>query len=70
MTHDTTPEKERWLHGPIALRELQRLTGISITRTTFYRWLQNGTIPARKLVSRYYVSASDVQRFAAESFEP
>ena len=60
----------KWLPAPVALRQLTRAVGVTIHRMTFYRWIQSGMLPARKIGYRYFVAAQDVAHFARESFNP
>ena len=54
----------------MALRSLRSQIGLPVSRSAFYRWLQNGVIPTRRIVYRYYVAADDVTHFAKESYNP
>ena len=64
------PDQVHWLRAPIALRHLRTACQVPLTRSTFYRWLHNGTIPARKIVGSWYVAGQDIEEFAKESFNP
>jgi len=64
------PDAQRWLPAAVALRSLRSQIGLPVSRSAFYRWLQNGVIPTRRIVYRYYVAADDVTHFAKESFNP
>jgi excisionase family DNA binding protein len=50
-----------------AFRVLSRLLQVPLTRSTFYRWVQNGTLPAEKIAGRWWLKFSDLDRFAKES---
>ena len=64
------PAAMRWLRAHVALRQLRAACAVPIHRTTFYRWLHNGTLPGRKIVGSWYVAAEDMAHFAQESFNP
>ena len=67
---ETQPEKLKYVPAAVAFRDLARLTGLTFSRASFYRWLMDGTIPSRRLVTRIFVAAEDVQHFAQETFQP
>ena len=70
LPSETRPDAMKWLRATVALRELIRACGVPIHRATFYRWLQNGMLPARRIGYKYFVAAQDLEHFARESFNP
>ncbi|MBI4166221.1 MAG: helix-turn-helix domain-containing protein [Acidobacteria bacterium] len=67
---EQNPQAQRYIQAHIALRQLRKETAIPISRSAFYRWLQSGIIPARKIVARWFVASADITAFAKESYEP
>ena len=65
---DPSPQPApRRLPANTARRLLSQITGVAIARATFYRWLQNGSIPAVKLVTRWYVEPQALRKFAQDA---
>jgi len=60
----------QWIQAMVGHRELVRLTGLPLSRSTFYRWLENGTIPTRRFVGKVFVARQDLEHFAKESYKP
>jgi hypothetical protein len=60
----------RPLASPVAHRRLEALLGISIYKSTWYRWLERGAIPHLRIGAdaagkrRIYVQREDLDRFA------
>ncbi len=59
--------QDKQLRPDRARRILEQKLGLQIPRATFYRWLANGILPATKLVNRYFIRASALDRFADEA---
>lgn len=67
---ETSPQNVKYVPATVAFRDLQRLTGLTFSRASFYRWLMDGTIPSRRIVTRIFVAVEDLQAFAQETFQP
>jgi excisionase family DNA binding protein len=50
-----------------ALRILRIRLQVNVHRSTFYRWMANGTMPTVKLVNRYYIKPPALERFIDEA---
>lgn len=64
--HETTAPRPI-LKATTALRILRKQ--IPITRTTFYRELQDGAIPASKLRKRYLITLETIQAYIRQAGE-
>jgi len=58
---------ERPLTASAARRLLENKLQTAIPRSSFYRWLNNGVLPAHKLVSKYLILPETLNRFADEA---
>lgn len=58
---------ERPLSASAARRLLENKLQTTIPRSSFYRWLNNGVLPAHKLVSKYLILPETLNRFADEA---
>jgi len=63
----SSTENSRRVTASAARRFLEAKLQTSIPRSTFYRWLINGVLPADKLVSKYLVRIETLQHFAEEA---
>jgi excisionase family DNA binding protein len=48
----------------LAKRYLENHAQIPISKTSVYRWLQSGELPARQFRRRYLIKLTDLQKFA------
>jgi len=63
----SSADEGRRFNAGQARRLLENKLQVRIPRSTFYRWLLNGTLPADKLVSKYLIKHENLQRFAEQS---
>ncbi|MGH9356408.1 MAG: helix-turn-helix domain-containing protein [Terriglobia bacterium] len=55
------------LSAASAWMALRRLTGIPVSRATFYRWLSNGKIYSMRLGLKLYVPTSSIEDLVKQS---
>lgn len=59
--------EQRRVAASQARRLLELRLQTRIPRSTFYRWLHSGLLPAHKLVSKYLITLAAIERFASEA---